>query len=169
MYEVDEKDIVIELNDVPQSSVGAPFPIVLSDEDKILLAYLLENEPDWNTATFEDIKKPESVIVEFSSYLSFMFGVPNDEAFQGHPLANRGLLPYSAFEIRQSSWIRKLERMNSVHMHHNPKGYEKYKHFVFAFHDSTFECVAETFKISICEGSLPRVLAELKERLQSEW
>ena len=32
MYQVDENDKVIELKDVPQSSVGAPLPIVLSDE-----------------------------------------------------------------------------------------------------------------------------------------
>ncbi len=49
MYEVDNKDEVQEIKDVPQSSVGAPLPIVLSDEHKLLLAYLLQDTPeDWD-------------------------------------------------------------------------------------------------------------------------
>jgi len=45
MYSVDERDRVIELDGVPQSSVGAPLPIVLSDEHKILLAYIVQDAP----------------------------------------------------------------------------------------------------------------------------
>ena len=53
-----------------------------------------------------------------------MFGPPNDEAFDGHPLARRGLRPYGAFEVTHSSWIRQLEQMNSVHPHHSPPLFE---------------------------------------------
>jgi hypothetical protein len=42
------------------------------------------------------------------------FGPSNDEAFSGHPLAARGLTPYGAFKIENSSWVRHLERMNSA-------------------------------------------------------
>lgn len=55
--------------------------------------------------------------------------------------------------------------MNSVHERHNPKGFEKYKHFIFAFHDSTFECVVENFEISIHESSLKNILPEMQKRL----
>jgi hypothetical protein len=34
---------------MPQSSVGAPLPVVLADEGNVLLAYLLEvRDPDWD-------------------------------------------------------------------------------------------------------------------------
>lgn len=49
MYAVDERDRVIELKDVPQSSVGAPLPVVLSDEFKILLAYIAEESSPGGT------------------------------------------------------------------------------------------------------------------------
>ena len=171
MYQVDEKDKVIELKNVPQSSVGAPMQIVLSDEHKILLAYLLQDEPNWNNPTSVDFQRNgESIaIVEFNLSRSFMFGSPNDEAFSGHPLYERGLRPYEVFEIENSSWIRKLERMNSVHEHHKPEHFEKYKHFVFAFHDSTFECVAESFEFSIHEGSLESALTEMQKKLFSRF
>lgn len=170
MYQVDEKDKVIELPNIPQSSVGAPLPVVLSDEHKILLAYLLQNTPaswDGSTVRVLDFETDDEVsaVVEFKGYATFMLGSPNDEAFSGHPLAVRGLHPYAAFEIENSSWIRKLERMNSVHEYHKPEKFEKYKHFVFAFHDSTFECVAESFDVSIHEGSLESVLPVMQGRL----
>ncbi len=171
MYQVDEKDRVIELKDVPQSSVGAPMPIILSDEHQVFLTYLLQYEMNWENPTSADFERNGEpiAIVEFKFRRSFMFGSPNDEAFSGHPLYERGLHPYSVFEIKNSSWIRKLKQMNSVHDKHNPENFKKYKHFVFAFHDSTFECVAESFDISIHEGSLESALTEMQKRLFSKF
>ena len=70
---------------------------------------------------------------------------PNDEAFDGHPLGRRGLMPYGAFEIKHSSWIRELERMNSVHPYHSAERFEEFRHYVLSVHDTTFECVANGF------------------------
>ena len=55
------------------------------------------------------------------------------------------LEPYGAFEIKHSSWIRQLERMNSVHPHHSPEPFEWLRHYVLSFRDTTFECVAHGF------------------------
>ena len=87
-----------------------------------------------------------------------MFGPPNDEAFEGHPLSQRGLRPYAVFEVQASSWLASLERMNSVHPYHSAERFAKYKHFIFAFHDTTFECIAEGFSVSIHRGSVRSVL-----------
>jgi hypothetical protein len=171
MYHVDGRDKVIELQGVPQSSVGAPLPIVLSDEHRILLAYIVEDTPsDWDGSYVRVVEPNTSgeslALVEFTLHRSFMFGSPNDEAFTGHPLASRGLHPYGAFQIEDSSWIRQLERMNAVHPYHNPERFGRLKHFVFAFHDSTFECVAEGFAVSEHEGSLESLLSIMQSRIQ---
>lgn len=171
MYQVDERDKVIELENVPQSSIGAPLPIVLSDEHEILLGYLVEDETsDWDSSDVRvvgpDTSGESLALVEFNSYSTFMFGAPNDEAFSGHPLAKRGLHPYTAFQIEDSSWVRQLEQMNSVHPYHKPERFERLKHFIFAFHDSTFECVAEGFVVSKHEGSLQSLLLVMRDRLQ---
>lgn len=170
MYQIDEKDKVIELKDIPQSCVGAPIPVVLSDEHTILLAYILQNTPEnWDGSTIKVVGYETEgeilSIVKFNSYASFMFGNPNDEAFSGHPLYERGLHPYAVFEIENSSWLRKLEKMNSVHPYHKTEHFQKYKHFIFAFHDSTFECVAENLDISIHKGSLGSALIEMQKIL----
>ena len=82
MYEVDKHDRVTELNDVPQSSIGAPIPILLAGDLDVLLTYYLESE--------------HVAIVRFKQSYAHMFGPPNDEGFHGHPLSERGLEPYGA-------------------------------------------------------------------------
>ncbi|HEX6808463.1 MAG TPA: hypothetical protein VF118_10775 [Gemmatimonadaceae bacterium] len=42
------------------------------------------------------------------------------------------------------------------------------RHFVFAFHDSTFECVAEDFQVEVRGGSLASAVVELTSRLNDE-
>ena len=171
MYSVDSQDRVIKLNDVPQPDVGAPQPLVLSDERVTLLAYSVQRKPypfDGGVLTEADMKLSgeQVALVEFRSCHSFMFGAPNDEACGGHPLADRGLSPYGVFEIENSSWIRQLEKMNSVHSQHEGGWLLTLKHFIFAFHDSTFECVASGLSWSLHSGSLEALLAEMRKRLQ---
>ena len=173
MYPVDDRDKVVELANVPQSSVGAPLPLVLSDELRVLLAYIVqEPTPDWD-GTSVRIVGPNTpseplALVEFTFYSTYMFGAPNDEAFDGHPLAAQGLRPYRAFQIENSSWIRQLERMNSVHPFHKSERFKQLRHYVFAFHDSTFECVARGYTISTHECSLESMLSIMRDRLQWE-
>jgi hypothetical protein len=169
MYHVDEKDRIVALDGIPQSSVGAPTPIVLSDEGKTLLAFHLQDTPDDWDGTRVRIIRPESegplAIVEFKWCHAIMFGPPNDEAFSGHPLANHGLGPYRAYEVLNSSWIRQLERMNAVHEHHKPERFWEQHHYIFAFHDSTFECVADGFNVTESFGCMESIIPVMAETL----
>jgi hypothetical protein len=98
MYEIDDKDEVIELDTAPQSSVGAPNPIILAGEHDLFLAYCTEDEADgWNGTSVRIVgteTEGEAVAaVSFKRCSAHMLGPPNDEAFHGHPLADRGLSP----------------------------------------------------------------------------
>src|SRR5688500_18115819 len=125
MYTVDEKDKVIRLEDIPQSSVGAPCPAVFGDE-QIVIANFITQEAVSRHAD-------DNAFVKFYPCYAYMFGPPNDEAFSGHPLAGRGLEPYGAFKIENSSWIRQLERMNSVHPYHKPEHFDIWTHYILLF------------------------------------
>jgi hypothetical protein len=171
MYSVDDKDRVVTLADIPQSSIGAPLPIVLSCEHITVIAFYLNDTSDgWDGVSVRVITSDTAgeplAIVRFSICYSSTFGPPNDEAFSGHPLASRGLKPYGAFVIENSSWIRGLERMNAVHPYHKPERFWTRKHYIFTFHDSTFECVADGYSVEVHESSLsaamPRMLEHLK-------
>jgi hypothetical protein len=135
------------------------------------LAYII-SEPDsaWD-GSYTTVVSPEShgeaiAVVRFRWPSAHMFGPPNDEAFSGHPLAARGLRPYRVFEVQQSSWIRSLERMNSVHPGHNRERFLKgRRHYIFAFHDSTFECIAEGFAFELVRASMRTVIGRMAELL----
>jgi hypothetical protein len=174
MYEVDGSDRVVTLEGIPQSSVGAPLPLILANEQRVVLAYYINTtDPSWDGQTVRILNQERSdepiAIVRIDCF-AHMFGPPNDEAFSGHPLASRGLHPYGAFRIDGSSWLRKLERMNRVHEHHRPEHFERFQHLVFAFHDSTFECVCRDFDARTEHGSIldvtPAMLGLLFEKRQ---
>lgn len=164
MYTIDDQDTVTELKDVPQSCTGAPCPLVLCGDNFLHLAYFL-NEPieNWDG-------RPRSVgvntpgklcaLIRFKFPDSHMFGLLNDECCPGHPLAKRGLRYYSVSVVNNSSWIRALERLNSEHPRRNAIPYDGYKHFIFAFHDNVFECVAEGFELTTHRGSVASVLRD---------
>ena len=136
MYAID-KDVVVELTDVPSSDSGAPEPALFVDERRVVLAYFKSPADEGQIA-----------YINFLHCWAHYFGGPNDETLHGHPLYTRGLKPYAIAEVKTSSWIRSLERINSVHPHHNPERFQRLRHFIFAFHDSMFECVAESFQAS---------------------
>jgi hypothetical protein len=170
MYPVDQQDTLIELKGVPQSDVGAPSPLVMSNEHRLLLAYLIQEKPfklDGRVLTDRDLAGlfEQMALIEFERYRAYSFGAPNDETLSGHRLYHRGLGPFKAFEVTGSSWIRQLEQMNSVHTRHNPERFKTLHHYVFTFHDSTFECVAEGYKVTEHEGPIARLLPEMQLRL----
>lgn len=157
MYTVGSRDVVVELSDLPASSAGAPCPQMLADEGSVLLAYYLQKDSDWanSVQVVGDLSLGDAVmVVTFSDVCAHMFGPPNDEAFAGHPLASRGLGPYGNYEVQNSSWIRSLERMNRVHEHHDWRYFDGLKHYIFSFHDSTFEVVAKAFTFYISYGAI---------------
>jgi hypothetical protein len=170
MYTADDLDTVVELHDVPPSCCGAPIPVVVSDEGKVLLAYIAAAPiPNWDgipRSVGPDSSDKLIAVIKFWRPCAHMFGPPNDEAFHGHPLASRGLTPYGIFEIKNSSWIRRLERMNSVHRLHNPLYFRGLGHFIFCFHDSTFECIAENFEVEMLRGSIRSALGHMVELMR---
>jgi hypothetical protein len=172
MYTVDGLDKVVKLHDLPQSDVGAPCPVVLANEHSLIVAYFVREAPsDWDGTTVRVVAPntagEPAAIVRFSRPIASMFGPPNDEAFSGHPLAARGLRPYGAYEVQSSSWIRSLVQMNAVHPRHRAEHFAEHRHFVLAFHDSTFECVARGYSHEVTVGAVSQLIAQEAARLSA--
>ena len=137
MYPIDERDRLGELPNVPKPEPGAPCPILLAEENRLVVSYWLPEVPPYDTGPTGPF-----AFVRFHGPYFHLFGSPNDEALDGHPLSKCGLAPYSVYEVESSSLIRRLEAMNAVHPYHRPAVFDAFHHYVFTFHDSTFECVA---------------------------
>lgn len=151
--------------------IGAPMPHLLTNDHKCLLIfYLSETTSEWD-GTVVSVVDPSSdapaslALVEFDLCTSAKLGAPNDEVFEGHPLSGKGQAGYAAQEVVNSRWIAEIEAINSVHVGYDPSNWRDARHFIFWFHDSTFECIARSFKIELHNESLPDLLARAAGRL----
>jgi hypothetical protein len=167
------KDQVVELKDIPQSSVGAPCPMIIGDEGHLAVIFYHEGRnEDWDGKTVR-VVGPESsgephAVVRFQNASAYYHGAPNDEAFSGHPLYKKGLHSYAAFEIMNSSWRHRLMEMNRVHPPHSDGSFASVRHFVLAFHDTTFECLAEGYTFTTGEGRILSAAGELLNELRGQ-
>ncbi len=127
-------ETVIALDDVPSCDAGAPMPVVLSDAHHTWVSHYVAADD-------------ERAVLRFDGVDSSLFGGPNDEALNGHRLSGKGLAPYRFHEVIGSAWISARERENSVHPAHRGGWHALLRHFVFTFHDETFECIARSYAI----------------------
>lgn len=146
------------LTALPLCDAGAPMPLVLGDGHSVWLSYFGADEPFFS----------ERAVVKFTGVDSVTFGGANDEALHGHRLWGKGLELYSFHEVIASQWIATRERENSVHERHRPATFARLRHFVYTFHDDTFECLAAGFAVdSSGIGSPLGELSEIEARTQS--
>lgn len=171
VYPIDERDTITDLADLPKACAGAPAPLVLADEDILLLSYFMPA-----SVAGEHDQKRSVAVVQFHRSLMHLLGPPNDEAIQGHPLWCRGLESYGAYQVNDSSLLRRVAAMNYVHPRNNPAAFDRLHHYIITFHDSTFECLAESYDFSIHEmptegdryAYMTNVLRTRDERWRSE-
>ena len=150
---------------------GAPLPFLLQNEHSVFLTfYVKDTDPDWD-GTYVNVIDPASdanvdlALVEFKSCISTKFGSPNDEALEGHPLEGKGLDSYTAQIVQNSSWIKEIQTINSVHSCYNPESWSSLNHYIFWFHDSTFECIADSFKVEVHKTNMQELLTKISNEL----
>lgn len=151
---------------------GAPLPQLLRNEHRTLLAFLLsEPDPDWDGTyvTVQDPGSPTAVpigLVEFDFCLSAKLGTSSDEGLERHPLQGKGLEPYRAQRVVNSRWLQQIEAL-SPGTTQARYSWQQLHHYVFWFHDSTFECIARSFQVETHRLSMRALLNMMVERLIS--
>lgn len=151
---------------------GAPLPHLLCSGDRTFLIFLLnEPNPAWD-GTYVTIKDPASGVLEPLALVEFQsatvkFGSPNDEVIHGHPLHGKGLMPYGAHYVVNSRWARELEEINKVHARFDPDRWKEVKHYLFAFHDETFECLALSHQVELYRTSMRELVESVARKLIS--
>ena len=66
--------------------------------------------------------------------------------------------------------------MNHVHPRNDPAAFDKFQHYIVTFEDSTFECIARSYEVSIAQltsenhvyGRLIEIVRARDEKIQSE-
>jgi hypothetical protein len=151
--------------------VGAPSPHVLSSGHRtLLLYYIADPDPAWD-GTYVTVADPRSdsrsriALVEFERCYAHRFGGPNDEVFGGHPLTGRGFGGYGAYLVQNSRWIALQRTINGVHDNYDPYRWNQYEHYLLAFHDDMFECIAEGYRTVELNVAFGEALETARQRL----
>jgi hypothetical protein len=104
-------------------------------------------------------------LVEFEMCTITKFGYPNDEAWGGIP-RTRGL-GYGIYEVLNSTWVRELTTLNRFSFPDTPEDVRS-RHFLFLFHDSSFECIAAGMKLELVDRPYANVFARIARRVMAE-
>ena len=151
--------------------IGAPLPFLLCNDYKTFLSfYISDPDPNWD-GTYVNVVAPSSsepaslCLVKFNRCVSAKLGHPNDEVHHGHSLSGRGLETYTAQIVMNSKWIDEVAKNNSVHSYDNPENWKNLKHYIFWFHDSTFECLAESYEVEVTSETMGDLLNRIQVKL----
>lgn len=104
-------------------------------------------------------------VVELLRCVITKFGLPNDEAISGHPLYEKLEIlggTYAIFEVHNSSWKAQVQQQNQVVF---PDWELSSRHFIFGFHESTFECLAEDIQLTISNEPYATVFETVAKRV----
>jgi hypothetical protein len=140
-------------------NAGAPSPHLLVNGRN---TYLLFDMPD--TLLESDMGEQVGLVI-FNQCISAKFGSLNEEVLSGHPLFGKGLDSSSVQIIRNSRWLDEVERVNKAHPQYNPSKWRTLNHYIFWFHDETYECLASSFDVEIIAKRMQDAIKEVAERL----
>jgi len=149
--------------------IGAPLPHLLQSDYQAFLVFLLATPIVKDSFAIEESTQDLTdnvAIVEFTHCVACKMGSPNDEVIHGHPLYESGLRAYKPMSVENSLWIEELKKVNSVHRGFSVKYWDDKIHYIFGFHDSIFECVADNFSINTSSQSIRATLISLCENLR---
>jgi hypothetical protein len=156
-----EKIVTFDIGCLPEAAVSGPLFIQTERS-----AFLLFNAVREVSETRRD--EAGTAVVELPGCLVTRLGYPNDEGHHESPFYND--LAYGVYEVINSIWVRQLRDYRKTRFPNpNPDwwGLEG-RHFVFTFHDSTFECISGAPKATATTEPRTSVHRKLLERIEAE-
>jgi hypothetical protein len=157
-----------------QWDVGAPEPHIVSNGMRAFIVCLVgEPDPNWD-GTYTTVVSPSDqhdglfAVIDLWGIQSLRFGMPNDEAIEGHPVWGRGLRAYKAHMVMNSAWLEEHIRWNRVHPSHSDASWRELNHYLLAFHDDTIEVLARGIEARPTRGTMSSLLQSCLDTLISE-
>jgi hypothetical protein len=154
--------VEIDLGVTPEAAISGA--VLLQTEKR---AFLTFNAVRDTAEPFPDggfyAERAGTAIIELVDCTITKFGYPNDEAWSGIPLTKD--CSYGVFEVRNSPWKQELIRLNQFSFPETRDWDDR--HFIFLFHDSSFECIASGLRLELSDEPyhllFPKVAARALE------
>ena len=165
-------DLYRELAEATGDEYVVPLSLGFDPEAAVSGAFLIQDEQQ-AFLTFNAVRASGdgrsdncgTAIVEFHCAFSTRFGLPNSESRRGDPLYERGLDRCSIGEVLNSSWAREAEAQNRVSFPDAAPW--SVRHFIFSFHDSPVECLAERMTHELSSAPHAATLSSIYAKLES--
>jgi hypothetical protein len=74
---------------------------------------------------------------------------------------------YGIYEVRNSTWIKDVVQLNRYRFPDTKDDYVR-RHFLFAFHDDTFECLADDLLFEVVNEPYDRIFERIWRRAFGE-
>jgi hypothetical protein len=157
-----------------QWSRGAPEPHLMQSESRAFLAFYLREsdvveESAGSPARDGASKFVEPIgVVEWMRCVAVSLGPPNENGLDRDRRWHSGLGdvgPHAAGEVSNSRWIADLNRLDRADPDDRTADFDRRRHFILGFHDSTFECVAYGFRVWTTAAPMDEVLRILSGHL----
>ena len=134
--------------DVPLPATAAPVPFIVANEYKTLLCYRVLGAP------------PElRALVSFHGVHATRWGPVIDEHLSAHEFGRVGPGFYSPYQYSNSEWLD--QAIGAAVVASSPWFLGTLYHFVFPFHESTFECLAASIRVEVSSAPPARIREEL--------
>lgn len=167
----EERVRALKLGVHPQAALSGGL-LLQSEEAAFLLFNAMADAPDARGL----FAPAGTAVLEFAGCHLTRFGSPNDEGRPEHALYPKGLaaVAYAVCEVEHSSWARaemerarrSAERIWGDRFARMYAGHQwTTRHFLVAFHDSTFECLADDVRVTVHPEPYQEVVDALVRRL----
>ena len=155
-----EAIVELDIGVTPEAAVSGA--VLLQSE---VSAYLLFNAMRDTSRPFPSggfYKEDAGVaVIELVQCSITKFGYPNDEAWSHIP-RTRGL-SYGVFEVQNSTWKVELMGLNRFAFPDTKES--RSRHFLFLFHDSSFECIAQDLQVEVVRKPFQEVFGGVSAKL----
>jgi hypothetical protein len=141
-----------------QWDVGAPSPHLFANDWNVFLIFLVSVD--------EPTQDAPCAVVEFHFPQLVRFGSPNEDIHSGHYLYGKGQEPYTAQIVENSTWLHETNLMNQAHSNYDSERWQRIHHYIFWFHDITFECLARSFEVTTYHEDMGVVIEKIVRLLK---
>ena len=162
MYKIAGNEVLHPLLDLPEPDT-TPLPFILASLSRGMLGLEYRASSQWCLENHFSMEASTDlyVLLQFQIPRAHYLGPPNEDLLYlggGHPLQERGLEPYKFVDVSPSPWIAQLELGNRIHPNHSIERFACLHHYIFPFHEETFECIAQGYAVSVSrKAHLPEV------------
>jgi hypothetical protein len=176
VHKTDEYVVPVDIGCEPSPSGGGE--IVIQAEES--LVFLIFNAVSRGVSGEGYLDRRGVALVECVGCALTKFGYPNDDGRNEHVLWNKGLSECTGVcEVINSSWKAALEKQMDTSArriwgaqyykaYQVPEGGERqweWRHFIVQFKENTFECVADSLKLTSMYKTFGEALADVYQRI----